>query len=346
MYVPNKYPVKRLDYCQYLLSSQINYTLTNFADHSQEVSHDQLNRYLRRDKLKPRLIWEQVKDSIVFSENGYLLFDDTVADKNYSFAIELVRRQYSGNTKSIIKGIGIVTCVYVNAETNQFWLIDYRIFCPEQDGKSKLDHVREMFDNAVVHKRLAFRTVLMDSWYAAKELMLHFERNQKIYYCPIKANRLLDERFGELPKPNYQRVDALQWNELEIKRGKNVHLKDFPKGHRLQLFRLVVSTDRTDYVVTNDLTQNSTDETQEVCAVRWKVEQLHRETKQVTGLESCQCRKQRIQRNHIACALLVWCRFKELMYETGKTVYQLKFGQLSDYLIQQLKNPSVKMQLA
>jgi hypothetical protein len=50
MFVPNKAPVTRLDYCQYLLSSQINYTLTNFADHSQQFSHDQLNRFLRDDK--------------------------------------------------------------------------------------------------------------------------------------------------------------------------------------------------------------------------------------------------------------------------------------------------------
>ncbi len=252
MFVPDKQSVTRLDYCQYLLSSQINYTLTNFADHSQQFSHDQLNRYLRADKLKPRLVWEQVKDSIVSSENGYLLFDDTVADKNYSFQMELVRRQYSGNAKAIIKGIGIVTCVYVNPQTAQFWLIDYRLFTPEADGKTKLDHVREMFNNAIKHKQLLFRAVLLDSWYAAKDLMLHIERSGKIYYCPIKSNRQGDEGFGELPKPAYQRVDALEWTETEIETGKNVHLKDFPKGHRLQLFRLVVSTDRTDYVVTND----------------------------------------------------------------------------------------------
>lgn len=128
--------------------------------------------------------------------------------------------------------------------------------------------------------------------------------------------------------------------------GKNVHRTDFPAGHRLHLFRLVVSPNRTDYVVTNDLTQASTDETQKVCAVRWKSSQVHRAAKQVTGLERCQCRKARIQRNHIACALLVWCRFKELMYTTKRTVYQIKYGQLSDYLIQQLKNPSVAMRLA
>ena len=108
----------------------------------------------------------------------------------------------------------------------------------------------------------------------------------------------------------------------------------------------MVSTNHTDYVVTNDVTQHSADETQKVCAIRWKIEQLHREVKQTTGLERCQCRKGRIQRNHIACALLVWCRFKELAYKTGRTVYQIKFGQLKDYLIQQLKSPSVKMAFA
>jgi len=114
----------RLDYCQYLVSSQINYTLTNFADHSLKFSHDQLNRFLRDDKLTPRLVWEQTRGQLTQSPNGYLIFDDTVADKNHSRAIELVRRQWSGNTHSVIRGIGIVTCLYVNPELDRFWLID------------------------------------------------------------------------------------------------------------------------------------------------------------------------------------------------------------------------------
>jgi hypothetical protein len=66
----------------------------------------------------------------------------------------------------------------------------------------------------------------------------------------------------------------------------------------------------------------------------------------VTGLERCQCRKARIQRNHIGCAFLVWVRLKHLAAQIGRTVYQLKHGLLDDYLIQQLKNPSLKMVLA
>jgi hypothetical protein len=47
----------RLDYCQYLLVSQINYTITHYADHTRnEMSHDAINRYLRHERLTPRLV--------------------------------------------------------------------------------------------------------------------------------------------------------------------------------------------------------------------------------------------------------------------------------------------------
>jgi hypothetical protein len=51
----------KLDYCQYLLSSQINYTLTNMAEHLQSRSHDTINRYRKGEKLLPRLLFEQVQ---------------------------------------------------------------------------------------------------------------------------------------------------------------------------------------------------------------------------------------------------------------------------------------------
>jgi len=100
---PRTQTISRLDYCQYLLVSQINYTLTNFAEHSEKFSHDALNRYLDGEKLSPKLTWENVKAEVVQTPKGYLIFDDTVADKNFSHHIELVRRQYSGNAHSVIK---------------------------------------------------------------------------------------------------------------------------------------------------------------------------------------------------------------------------------------------------
>ena len=338
-----KAPVTRLDYCQYLLVSQINYTLTNFADHCEQFSHDAINRYLGGERVTPRLVWENVRGQVVPTPRGYVLFDDTVLDKNTSFAIDLVRRQYSGNAKAVIKGIGVVTCVYVNPALDQFWLIDYRIYDPDGDGKSKLDHVREMLVHIVYQKHLPFEAVLMDTWYATRDLMVFIESLRKFYYCPLKDNRQVDDSGGT---QSYRRVDSLAWSTETLAHGKTIKIKGFPKDHKVRLFRVEVSTHRTDWVVTNDQTQDATEATQEACGFRWKIEQLHREGKQVTGLERCQCRKARIQRNHIGCAFLVWVRLKALAAQTGRTVYQLKYGLLDDYLIQQLKSPSLKMVLA
>lgn len=334
--------LSKLDYCQFLLSSQINYTLTHMADHVQSFSHDAINRYLRGEKLSPRLLWEQAQPTLALDPQAYVVFDDTVLDHSFGPSIDMVRRQWSGNQKSVIRGIGLVSCVYVNPATEQFWVIDYRIFDPDTDGKSKLDHVQEML-GMILHRELPFQTVLMDAWYAAKEVMVQIAGMGKTFYCPLKSNRLVDDSGGEQP---YRRIEELSWAHSELVGGKLVKVKGFPGDFRVKLFRVEVSTHRTEWVVTNDLSQASTQGAQEVSALRWKIEEFHREAKQLTGLEDCQCRKARIQRNHIACALLVWSRLKTLAYQTGTTVYQLKHGLLHDYLVAQLQCPSIKMVLA
>ncbi len=183
-------------------------------------------------------------------------------------------------------------------------------------------------------------------------------------------SRRVDDSGGTQP---YQGIDQLVWTPDELTQGKLIKVRGFPKdkkasavspfglssGRKLsvrlsahaevrtvKLFRVIVSTNRTEFVATNDLSQTSTDAVQDECDVRWKIEEFHRELKQLTGVEACQCRKARIQRNHIACALLVWTRLKTIAYQTGKTIYQIKHGMLSDYLVAQLKNPSVQMALA
>lgn len=333
----------KLDYCQYLLSSPVNYTVTNLADHLDGISHDRINRYLRGEKLTPRLLWETVKPSVKVEPNAYLVFDDTVLDKRFARSIELTRRQYSGNEHRVIRGIGLVSCLYVNSQSGQFWVIDYRLYDPDGDGQSKLDHVAAMLEAVVFAKGLAFRTVLMDSWYASQKLMAQIDQMGKIYYCPLKRNRRVDDSGGTQP---YQRVDELPWDSEALAQGKVIKIRGFPKDKKVKLFRVTVSSHRTEFVATNDLTQNSTKAAQEASGVRWKIEEFHRELKQLTGVEACQCRKARIQRNHIACALLVWTRLKAIAYQSGQTIYQIKHGMLSTYLIEQLKRPTVEMVLA
>lgn len=333
----------RADYCEFLVASQVNFTLTYHADHHAHFSHDAINRYLRDEKLTPRLVWEHVKSQLVLSPNGYLVFDDSVVDKNHSFKIELVRRQFSGNAHGVIKGIGIVNCIYVNPDTGQYWIIDYRIYDRDGDGKTKLDHVHDMLINAVADKQLPFSTVLMDGWYAAKVLMRLIEELHKFYYCPLRNNRQVDDSGGKAP---YRSVDSMEWSTEELANGKVIKIRGFPKEHKVRLFRVVVSAHRTDWIVTNDPAQTSTDATQKVCRIRWKIEQFHRELKQVTGIERCECRKARIQRNHIACAMLVWIRLTGVARNIGQTIYRVKSSLLDRYLCQELRSPTVCMHFA
>ena len=333
----------KLDYCQYLLSSQINYTITNLAEHLNQISHDKINRYLKNEKLTPHILWENVKDSIEIDENAYLIFDDTVIDKRYSSEIELTRWQYSGNEHGVVRGIGLISFIYANERVKKFWVIDYRIYNPLDDGKTKIDHVLDMLQSLIYHKGLPFKTVLMDAWYATNKLMLYIDSCGKLFYCPLKRNRLVDDTGA---KEDYKQIQSLSWHSADFKSGKIIKIKKFPGAKKLKLFRVTVSTDRTDFIATNDLGQDSTDVVQQVCKVRWKIEEFHRELKQLTGIKSCQCRKGRIQRNHIACAILVWLRLKDLAYKTGQTIYQIKHGLLSNYLVQQLKRPPVPMFMA
>lgn len=327
----------RADYVRFIISTQTNYTQTYFADHSRHFSHDSINRYLREDCITPCSIWPIIKKRINFSQKGYIIFDDTVLDKRHSFNIQLVHRQYSGNEHGLVKGIGVVNCLYVNPETKEYWIIDWRIYDSDTDGKSKIDHVMDMLDHALQHKKIPFQTVLVDSWYGSKELLLHIEKAKKHYYLPLKCNRNVDDSGGQ---EGYRRVDQLLWNYSEREHGKLVKLKGFPKDHKVKLLR-VEATNRTEFIVTNDLSQNSTIETGKTCAIRWDIEQYHREVKQTLGIENCQCRLARAQKNHIACVVLAWTVFTEQARKLKTNIYALKKELLSDYMRTQLETLSV-----
>lgn len=118
-----------------------------------------------------------------------------------------------------------------------------------------------------------------------------------------------------------------------------------------KLFRVLESTRRTDNIATtrrtsNDVAQNQTSAAEVKSKVSpggipLKVKHLHCEAKQVAGLECCQCRSGRSQRNHIASGALTWQRLRQLAYQTKKTVFQFKQGWMDAFLGRELAQPSI-----
>jgi CRISPR/Cas system-associated protein Cas5 (RAMP superfamily) len=76
----------------------------------------------------------------------------------------------------------------------------------------------------------------------------------KIYYCPLKKNRLVDDTEGI---EKYKSLEKMEWKKSEIEQGKLIKIKGFPRDKKVKLFRVTVSANRAEYVVTNDINQNS-----------------------------------------------------------------------------------------
>jgi hypothetical protein len=327
--------VTKQGYVEFLISTPANYSCSYMAEHLEGVSHDAVSDYLKRERLTARHLWELSRRFIADGPDSYLIIDDSVHNKQYSRQIEVVKLQYSGAAGGLVRGIGVLNLVHTNGQ-GDFHPIDFRLYAPVHDGKTKNDHCREMLTQAVAAKQLQAQTVLFDSWYAAWQNLKLVQRLALTFYTTLKANRLVSLS----PEEGYSHLDQIEWTPARLQHGLIVKLKKVP--FKVRLFKLVATNGDIDWVITNDLASSLTSQVaQEANDVRWEVEQFHRARKQLTGSEQCQCRLQRSQRNHLACCYHAWLTIKVHARALGKTIYQVKQDLLSDYLRAELRDPRI-----
>ena len=152
--------ITKLQYVEYLISTVANFTGTHLAEHLDGVSHDSVTDYLQSEHLTAHHLWELVSGLINDSDEAFLIGDDSVQDKRYSRFIELVKRQYSGAAHGVVRGIGVVNLVHSSGAAGDFYPIDYRIYAPETDGKTKNELFRAMLVRALADKQIKAKTVL------------------------------------------------------------------------------------------------------------------------------------------------------------------------------------------
>ena len=328
--------ITKQQYVEYLISTPINYTCTNLAEHLDGVSHDVVRDYLERDKQTARHLWELVAGLIDDSPEAWLLLDDSVQNKQYSRSIEMVKLQYSGAVGGLVRGIGVVNLVHTNGEDGEHYPIDFRVYAKEADGKTKNDHFQEMLLRAVIERQIKAKRVLFDSWYASWKNLKLVHRLGLIFYTTLKNNRLVSLS----KESDYIHLDEIEWTKEQLKNGVIVKLKKVP--FKVKLFKVVATNGDIDWIITNNLDETVTTQVaQEADDLRWQVEEFHRELKQLTGSEKCQCRQARSQRNHLACCYHAWLSLKVQAMALDKTIYQIHTDLFSDYLRSELRNPTI-----
>ncbi len=323
-------------YIEFLISTPINYTCTHLADHISGISHDSITDFLKSQRLTAESVWKQAEILIRNTEESFLIVDDSVQEKPHARAIELVYPHYSGNKHTVVRGIDIVNLVHSSGD-GDYYPIDYRIFAPEYEKATKNDHFLAMLKMAFEVRKIRAKYILFDSWYASVANLKYIHRQDRIFYTTIKSNRLVSITKEE----GYIHLQDIDWTPERLETGISVKLKDLP--FLVKLFKLVATDGDIDWVITND---PATDLTTTVVRgrndVRWDVESFHREIKQLTGIEKCQCQNEWAQRNHIACCYHAWLALKVHATKLKKTLYRTQHDLLSQYLMNELKHPRIR----
>lgn len=297
-------------YQAFLRVTSQRYTAAALSEVSpKELSHDSVSRWLSSARCRPRDVWEASKSRI--KGTGVLIADDTVINKTHSQKISLTRWQYSGTEHGIVKGIGLLN-LYWKSQESEGTPIDFRLYQPADDGKTKNDHFRDLM--TLAKKRgVQPEAVLADSWYSSLANLKHVRDLGWIWVMGLRKNRSVNrkEKLGELSIPE----DGLK-----------VHLRGYGW---ITVFRFEAKNGRVDYIGTNLETPTS-EQVLDFVKQRWSIEVFHRELKQTVGLECCQARAGRAQRNHIGLAILSWINQAKLRKKLHCSFYQLKWNVIKD----------------
>ena len=313
-------------YCAFLEVTSDRYSalsLSEVAPDGSTLSHDSISRWLAGEKVRPKDLWQAAKTEVE-SKPGILVFDDVVIDKSRSGKTELVNWQYAGSKHDITKSIGVVNALW-QTNKEEYTPMDYRIWNPSEDGKTKNNHFRDMLD-AVKRRQLMPEMVVADSWYSSLDNLKAIRSHNWDWVMGLCSNRLVN-------KPH------IQVKMLDIPdEGLVVHLKGYGW---VKLFRFVTKHGRTDYIGRSKLDLSST-QVQTYFERRWSVEVLHRELKQTCGFARCLANTGRAQRNHIGLSILTWIQRHKRRQQDKLNNIQLRMYQQKWDVIK----PSIQLALA
>jgi len=224
---------RRLDlYTDYLLISFGQATAIGLAALlPQVVSHDQVTRFLSGNEFDGKDLWKIVKPHVqgMQSEDGCLIFDDTVEEKPSTDANELISTHFDHVGNRFVKGVNLLTALYRSGDTSlpvdfelilkTKWVTDPKtgkksfqpekppeaVFLSEETKNAMMRRMRDfrlgrkLWIDDFVRKQLPFRyakktasggfSVLADIWSAYVENMVFIKEKKHKDFVSKKTAR-------------------------------------------------------------------------------------------------------------------------------------------------------------
>jgi len=288
-------------------------------------AHDSFTRLLHRLEPDAETLWAEAKPLVV-RRRGVLVIDDSTLDKPYAKKIDLVTHHWSGKHHEVISGINLITLLWTDGDRKI--PVDYRIYA-KADGKTKNDHFWEMM---LMARGRGFvpEYVLFDGWYASLENLKQIRDHGWRWITRLKANRKVtpDDRITRTLDEVAFGID-----------GKVVHLRGYG------LIRVFRTDDRdgvAEYWASSDLGLEA-GMRQHYAELSFAIENYHRDLKQSCGVERCQARSERAQRNHIGFSLRAFLRLEWHFFTTGVSGFEAKLRIIRKAIQGYLENPGIRL---
>jgi putative transposase len=298
-------------YRDFLIANQNRYSGVELSkvEPSEHMAHDSVTRWLMRADFTPADLWRYAKP-LVNTDTGYLIVDDTVADKPFARNIDLARWQYSGREHRQVNGIDIVNFLWTTGQ--EYVPVDYRVYAPMHDGKGKNEHFREMLGKA--NKRgFVPLYVLLDSWYSGLDNLKAIRGQGWQWITNLKSNRLVSPTRG-----TYVAVSDLDLDEGTVK---HVWLKGYGE---VVVAKLVIRHDDIRYLASSDTGLTDYEALVGHWRQRWHIEEFHEGLKQTTGIGNCSAQRAHAQRIHIFSSMVAFLKLERIRQRTKVTWYEQK----------------------
>lgn len=294
-----------------------------------EVSHDQISRFLNKLNGDRKQLWHEVKGLVrqqEVSESCNIIIDDTIEEKPYSDINEIINFHYSHSKHMQIQGINIMTAI---AGFSKVAIpIDYHIVSKTQEvldpNTGKVRIVSEVSKNEVarnfifqaLRNRINFKYVLADIWFSSGENMEYINRMNRKFIFGCKTNRMVKfnkvwHKLKDLPLADEQVIHC--------------YIKDvnFPVAITKKVFTNDDLSTGEMYLISNDL-ELSGSELYSVYQKRWVIEVYHKSIKQNAALAKSPTKIVKTQSNHIYCSILAFVKLEKLKIASSLNHFSLK----------------------
>lgn len=299
------------------------------------VSHDQITRFLSAEDFTSQDLWRLVKPLArkIQSQEAVLIFDDSIEEKPYTDASELVCWHFDHCQNRTVKGVNLLTALYHSQEVSlpvAFELIQKTDWeTDKKTGKqkrvcpvSKHTYLQQMVATALANQ-LPFRYVLADTWFGSAETMVYLKKEcQKDFIFPLKDNRKIALSREDQQQGRYVSLSALS---LEENTTQQIWLEgvDFPLLLCKQVFRNKDGSQGVLYLVTSD-THLTALQIQSIYQTRWKIEVYHKSLKSNASFAKSPTRTTRTQSNHFFACLWAFVKLERLRIQTKLNHFAMK----------------------